>query len=118
MSRLAIAFALLSSPVLAQEATLAGTDGTNSLGTVPCASVAGEPLRSCHAELRHHDDGTTTLAVGLGNGDVRSIYFNDGVPNSSSSPSKLSYETRGNLTVVFIDPGEVYEIPTEALIRQ
>ncbi len=118
MFRLAAAFALLSSSALAQVATLAGTDGTNSLGTVPCASVAGEPLRSCHAELRHHDDGTTTLAVGLGSGEVRSIYFTDGVPNSSSSAAMLSYEKRGDITVVFIDPGEVYEIPTAALIRQ
>ncbi|WP_170761800.1 hypothetical protein [Ruegeria lacuscaerulensis] len=118
MYRLAIAFALLSSSALAQETTLAGTDGKNSLGTIPCASVAGEPMSSCHAELRHHDDGTTTLAVGLGGGEVRSIYFTDGVPNSSSSPAKLNYETRGDIMVIFIDPGEVYEIPKAALTRQ
>lgn len=118
MSRLAFAFALLSSPALAQVATLTGTDGTNALGTVPCAATAGEPLKSCNAELRHHDDGSTTLAVALGAGVVRSIYFNDGVPNSSSSASKMTYEKRGDLTVIFIDPGEVYEVPTAALIRQ
>ena len=118
MLRLAIAIVLLSSPALAQTSTLAGTDGTNSLGTVPCAANAGDPLQSCNAELRHHDDGTTTLAVALGGGEVRSIYFNDGIPSSSSSPAKITYETRGNLTVIFIDPGEVYEIPTAALIRQ
>ncbi|WP_420586474.1 hypothetical protein [Ruegeria sp.] len=118
MIRPAIAFALLCSPALAQETSLAGTDGTNSLGTIPCAANAGDPLKTCHAELRHHDDGTTTLAVGLGDGEVRSIYFTDGVPNSSSSASKLTYETRGDLMVIFIDPGEVYEIPKAALIRQ
>ncbi|WP_170332689.1 hypothetical protein [Ruegeria arenilitoris] len=117
MLRLAIAVVLLSSPALAQVATLAATDGKNALGTVPCAS-GGEPLSSCRAELRHHDDGTTTLAVSLGGGEVRSIYFTDGVPNSSSSPARISHETRGDLTVVFIDPDEVYEIPSAALIRQ
>lgn len=118
MFRLATAFALLSSPALAQVATLTGTDGTNALGTIPCAANAGDALESCHAELRHHDDGTTTLAVGLGAGEVRSIYFTDGVPTSSSSASKLTYETRGDMMVVFIDPGEVFEIPKDALIRQ
>jgi len=117
MSRLAIVFALLSSSALAQVATLTGTDGKNALGTVPCAA-GGQPLSSCNAELRHHDDGTTTLAVGLGNGEVRSIYFTDGVPNSSSSAAKISHETRGDMTVIFIDPDEVYEVPTAALIRQ
>ncbi|WP_170326857.1 hypothetical protein [Ruegeria arenilitoris] len=117
MLRLAIAAMLLSSPAFAQVATLAATDGKNALGTVPCAA-GGEPLSSCHAELRHHDDGTTTLAVSLGAGEVRSIYFTDGVPTSSSSPANISHETRGDLTVVFIDPDEVYEIPSAALIRQ
>ncbi|WP_170572815.1 hypothetical protein [Ruegeria atlantica] len=117
MLRLAIAAILLSTPAVAQVSTLAATDGKNALGTVPCAT-GGAPLSSCHAELRHHDDGTTTLAVGLGGGEVRSIYFSDGVPTSSSSPAKISHETRGDLTVIFIDPDEVYEIPTAALKRQ
>ncbi|WP_170384907.1 hypothetical protein [Ruegeria atlantica] len=117
MLRLAIAAILLSTPAVAQVSTLAATDGKNALGTVPCAT-GGAPLSSCHAELRHHDDGTTTLAVGLGGGEVRSIYFADGVPTSSSSPAKISHETRGDLTVIFIDPDEVYEIPTAALKRQ
>ncbi|MBO9444384.1 hypothetical protein [Ruegeria sp. R14_0] len=117
MFRVAAAVVLLSSPALAQVSTLAATDGKNALGTIPCAKD-GAALSSCHAELRHHDDGTTTLAVGLGGGEVRSIYFTDGVPSSSSSPSRISHETRGDLTVIFIDPDEVYEVPTAALKRQ
>ncbi|WP_170416634.1 hypothetical protein [Ruegeria atlantica] len=117
MIRVAAALVLLSSPAVAQVSTLAATDGKNALGTVPCAT-GGAALSSCNAELRHHDDGTTTLAVGLGGGEVRSIYFTDGVPSSSSSPARISYETRGGITVVFIDPDEVYEIPTAALKRQ
>ncbi len=118
MFRLALAVALISSPALAQVASVAGTDGQNALGTVPCAANAGDPLQSCHAELRRHDDGTITLAVGLGGGQVRNIYFKDGVPESSSSTSKMSYETRGDLLVIYIDPGEVYEIPKAALSSQ
>ncbi|MEO1109574.1 MAG: hypothetical protein AAFX90_16795 [Pseudomonadota bacterium] len=118
MLRLAAAFVLLSSPAIAQVASVAGTDGQNALGTVPCAVNAGDPLQSCNAELRRRDDGSATLAVALGNGEVRNIYFTDGVPDSSSSPSKLSYETRGDLLIIFIEPGEVYELPKAALNAQ
>ncbi|WP_037310645.1 hypothetical protein [Ruegeria halocynthiae] len=118
MSRLAIAFALVSTPALAQVSTLAGTDGPNSLGTVPCATTAGEPLRSCHAELRRRDDGSATLAVGIGNGDVRNIYFTDGVPDSTDSAARISHELRGDIMVIFVDPGEVYELPMAALKAQ
>nr|WP_170613206.1 hypothetical protein [uncultured Ruegeria sp.] len=118
MYRLAAAFALLSSSALAQSATLAGTDGKNALGTVPCAAIAGEPLRSCNAELRRRDDGTATLAVQLSTGEVRQIYFTNGEPESSSSTSKITSETRGDMMVIFIDPGEVYEIPKAALATQ
>ena len=118
MYRFAIALTLMSSPALAQVATLSGTDGENSLGTVPCAALAGDTLSSCPAELRHKEDGTATLAVQLTTGEVRRIYFTDGVPDSSSSTAKISYETPGDLMVIFIEPGEVYEIPKAALTPQ
>ncbi len=118
MLRLVAAFVLLSFPAVAQVASVAGTDGKNALGTVPCAVNAGDPLQSCNAELRRRDDGSATLAVALGNGEVRNIYFTDGVPDSSSSPSKLSFETRGDLLIIFIEPGEVYELPKAALNTQ
>lgn len=118
MLRFAAAFALMSSPALAQVASLTATDGQNALGTIPCAANAGDPLQSCHAELRRHDDGTATLAVAIGAGNVRNIYFKDGVPESSSSTSQLTHETRGDLIVIFIEPGEVYELPKAALNPQ
>lgn len=118
MLRIATAIALMSSSALAQGASVAATDGQNALGTVPCAANAGDPLQSCNAELRHKDDGTATLAVALGNGEIRRIYFTDGVPDSSSSTSKLTYETRGDLMVIFIEPGEVFELPKAALDAQ
>ncbi|MEM1004013.1 MAG: hypothetical protein AAF496_05115 [Pseudomonadota bacterium] len=118
MLRFAIALALLSSTATAQVASLAGTDGKNALGTIPCAKNAGEPLQSCNAELRRRDDGTATLAVALGTGEVRNIYFTDGLPDSSSSTSNMTYEKRGDLMVIFIEPGEVYELPLAALNTQ
>ncbi|AXT28541.1 hypothetical protein D1823_09485 [Ruegeria sp. AD91A] len=118
MFRLALAFALLSSPALAQVASVAGTDGKNALGKIPCAANAGDPMQSCNAELRRHDDGSITVAVALGGGHVRNIYFKDGVPDSSNSTSKISHETRGDLMVVYIEPGEVFEIPKAALTSQ
>ena len=118
MYRFAIALTLFSTSAIAQVATLSGTDGQNSLGTVPCAAIAGEPLSNCPAELRRKEDGTATLAVQLNTGEARRIYFTDGIPDSSSSTAKISYETPGDLMVIFIEPGEVYEIPKAALTRQ
>ncbi|WP_170362968.1 hypothetical protein [Ruegeria arenilitoris] len=118
MLRFVFACALMSSPALAQVASLSGTDGQNALGTVPCAALAGQPLKNCPAELRRKDDSTATLAVQLDTGEVRRIYFTDGKPDSSSSTSKITSETRGEILVIFIDPGEVYEIPKAALAAQ
>ncbi|KIC43779.1 hypothetical protein RA28_19270 [Ruegeria sp. ANG-S4] len=118
MLRFALALGLLSSPAMAQVATQSGTDGQNALGTVPCAAAAGAPLQSCNAELRRRDDGTATLAVLLPTGDVRNIYFTNGIPDSSSSASKLSYETLGDMMVIYVEPGEVFEIPKAALNTQ
>ncbi|KIC41310.1 hypothetical protein RA27_11850 [Ruegeria sp. ANG-R] len=118
MYRFAIALTLISTAANAQVATLSGTDGQNSLGTVPCAALSGDPMASCPAELRKREDGTATLAVQMNTGEVRRIYFTKGVPDSSSSTSKLTYETRGDIMVIFIEPGEVYEIPKAALNTQ
>ncbi|WP_299658990.1 hypothetical protein [uncultured Ruegeria sp.] len=115
MLRLATALTLISTAASAQVATLSGTDGQNALGTVPCTALSGEPMSSCPAELRKKEDGTATLAVQLNTGEVRRIYFTNGVPDSSSSTSKLTFETPGDLMVIFIEPGEVYEIPKAAL---
>ncbi len=118
MFRFAFALTLIATAASAQVATQSGTDGKNALGTVPCAAIAGEPLTSCNAELRRRDDGTTTLAVLLPTGDTRNIYFTDGIPTSSSLPTKITYEISGDIMVIFLAPGEVYELPTAALNAQ
>lgn len=118
MLRFVSALVLMSTPAVAQVATLSGTDGQNALGTVPCTALSGQPLQSCPAELRRKEDGTATLAVQLPTGEVRRIYFTDGEPDSSSSTAQITSETRGDILVIFIDPGEVYEIPKAALAAQ
>ena len=117
MHRFLLFLGLLASPAVAQVATQSGTDGPNALGTVPCAT-AGMPVESCPAELRRKDDGTATLAVQLKTGEVRRIYFENGAPTSSSSASKITSETRGDILVIFIEPSEVYEIPKAAVAAQ
>lgn len=118
MLRFVVAFTLMSTPALAQVATLSGTDGQNALGTVPCTAMPGQALHDCPAELRRKDDGTATLAVQLGTGEVRRIYFTNGEPDSSTSTAKMTSQTRGDILVIYIDPGEVYEIPKAALAAQ
>lgn len=110
-----LALTLASTQAFAQSATVSGTDGQGALGTVPCAALAGQALDSCPAELRRKDDGGATLAVQLPTGDVRRVYFEDGVPTSSSSTSALSHEQRGDIMIIFIEPNEVFEIPADAV---
>lgn len=114
----ALALTLLATPLFAQQASVSGTDGNNNaLGTVPCA-VAGAALQNCHAELRRKEDGGVTLAVQIPGGDVRRIYFEDGQPTSSSSPSPISHDVQGGIMRIFIEPGEVYEVPASAVKPQ
>lgn len=109
-----LAAGLCVSPLAVFAATVSGTDGQNALGTVPCAKV-GLVLSDCPAELRRKDDGTATLAVILPGGEVRNIYFEGGKPVSSSSPSSISSETVGDTLRIFIEPGEVFELPVAAV---
>ncbi|MEX0366997.1 MAG: hypothetical protein AB3N22_13065 [Ruegeria sp.] len=118
MYRLIPALALISTQAVAQAPTVSGTDGQNVLGTVPCTTLAGDPVGDCPAELRRKDDGSATLAVQLKTGEVRRIYFEGGEATSSSSTSKMTTETRGDMLIIFIDPGEVYEIPKAAVATQ
>lgn len=110
--------ALSTGPVTATEATLSGTDGQGALGTIPCAGASGQPLQSCHAELRRKDSSTVSVAVLRPGGEVRNIYFENGLPTGSNATSALTSETLGDNLIVFIEPGEVYEIPLRALANQ
>ena len=113
----AFSFALAATPALAQEASVAGSDGANALGTVPCAAQ-GSAITKCHAELRRRDDGTATLAVLLPTGDTRRVYFKDGEVSSTDSTSRMSAQLNGDTLIIHIDPGEVIEVPAAAIAAQ
>ncbi|MCU9838350.1 hypothetical protein OEZ49_11280 [Ruegeria sp. WL0004] len=112
-----LAASLCVYPLSVLAATVSGTDGQNALGTVPCAT-AGLALSDCPAELRRKEDGTATLAVILPGGEVRNIYFESGKPVSSSSPSSISSETVGDTMRIYIEPGEIFELPVAAVAPQ
>ncbi|UWQ92368.1 hypothetical protein QEZ52_06200 [Aliisedimentitalea scapharcae] len=117
MRFLVAALALAATSAMAEEATLAGTDGKNALGTVPCASQ-GSSISKCHAELRRRSDGTMTLAVLLPTGDTRRVYFKDGKASSTDSTSRMSTQMQGDTLIIHIDPGEVIEVPAAAIAAQ
>lgn len=112
------AIVVIAGPLAGQTARLDASDGQGALGAIPCAAFEGQAMKTCPAELRHKEDGSATLAVVLPGGDTRRIYFENGQATSSSSPSAMRVETREAITIIFIDPGEVYEIPNAALARQ
>ena len=117
MRFLVAALALAATSVMAEDASLAGTDGNSALGSVPCAA-AGSSMSKCHAEMRRRDDGTATLAVLLPTGETRRIYFKDGKASSTDSTARMSTQTREDMLVIHIDPGEVIEIPTAAVAKK
>jgi hypothetical protein len=109
---------LLAAPTWAQQASVAGTDGTNALGALPCAAFAGQPMSNCPAELLRKDDRNVTIRVLLPGGKVRYIYFEDGTAKSTDSTAKMTAETMGDNFVIYIDPGETFEIPKRAVANR
>ncbi len=121
MARLApvlLIVALAGGPALAQRASVAGTDGTNALGSLPCAARSGAALASCPAELLRKDGQNVTIRVLKPGGSVRYIYFRDGKAVSSDSTSAMRSGAAGDKLVIYIDPGEVYEIPRRAVANR
>ncbi len=113
-----VTLALLSTQAQAAGGSVSGTDGSNALGTLPCAAIAGQPIRNCHAELIRRDAQNVTINVLLPTGETRNIYFTDGEPTASNSTAKITSEVQGDVMRVFIEPGEVFQISTRAVANQ
>jgi len=66
--------------------------------------------------IRRGHDGTATVEV-AGAAEIRSILFVNGKPVASNASriDVLSYERRGDVTVVKVGDGERYEIPDALL---
>lgn len=113
-----VTLALLSTQAHSAGTSVSGTDGTNALGTLRCAAIAGQPIQNCHAELIRRDSQNVTINILLPTGETRNIYFTDGEPTASNSTAKITSETQGEVMRIFIEPGEVFQIPTKAVANQ
>lgn len=112
---LAAALVCTALPAFAQTASVAGTDGTNALGSIPCSPLAGVALQSCPAELLRKGDGKATLRVLLPGGRTRSIYFEGGEAVASSGTEKVRGKEQGGTYYVFIGENERFQLPASAL---
>lgn len=110
-----VLFTVLASPLLAQQASVAGTDGTNVLGSIPCAPLASAALSSCPAELLRKENGGATLRVLMPDGKTRSLYFDGGELTSADTTDRIRGNKQGSTYFVFVGEGERFEIPAQAL---
>lgn len=112
---LALLPALPVPPALAQQASVSATDGTNALGSIPCAAQPSAPLSECPAEYLDKGDGKATLRVLLPGGMPRTLYIEGGKIASSDNPSKLRSSKANGTYFVFIGETERFEIPATAV---
>lgn len=108
----------LSLGAAALAANIAGTDGHNSIGTLPCSAQEAQLLTDCHFEALRKEDGSFTLRILLPGGDVRYIYGQDGKVTGTDSTGSLASKRLMNKTIVHIRPAEVFEIANELIDGQ
>ena len=96
-------------------ADISGTDGTRSLGHLPCAARDGQPASDCPVEILPKEDGSVTLRILLPGGQVRYLYVTDGEVTSTDSTGSLASKQLTNTTIVHITPAERFEIPNSLL---
>ncbi|MFT4962084.1 MAG: hypothetical protein ACI92Z_003180, partial [Paracoccaceae bacterium] len=113
----ALTLTVFSAPALmAQTAQVDATDGTNSLGELPCANLDSAQLSLCPYEALKQGQPDVTVRVLLPGGDVRYIYFEDGKPASTNATSKMTSNHHDSTIYVYIEPTERYEIPESVLL--
>lgn len=110
-----VLFTVLASPLLAQQASVAGTDGTNVLGSIPCAPLASAALSNCPAELLRKGNDGATLRVLMPGGKTRSLYFEGGELTSADTTDRIRGSKQGGTYFVFVGESERFEIPAQAL---
>lgn len=107
--------ATLAAPVLAQTAEVDATDGSNTLGKLPCAVLQSADMGLCAYEALKQGETNVTLRVLLPGGAVRYIYFENGKATSSNATARMTTNQIDGATYVFIDPTERFEIPDSIL---
>lgn len=106
----------LGTPAIA--ANVAGTDGQNTIGNLPCSAQEGQLLADCHFEALRKEDGSFTLRVLLPGGGIRYLYGEDGKVTGTDSTGSLASKRLKNKTIVHIRPGEMFEIANELIDGQ
>lgn len=106
---------LLPIAAFASGTTIKGSDGTRTMGDLPCAVKDGEILQDCHFEALPKDDGTLTLRIVMPGGDVRYLYAKGGQITGTDSTANMGSSRRQKKTVVLIPPAERYEIDNRVL---
>ncbi|WP_162930199.1 hypothetical protein [Pseudophaeobacter sp. EL27] len=117
ITTLALGFTLsLGIPAIA--ANVAGTDGQDSIGNLPCSAQEGQLLSDCHFETLRKEDGSFTVRVLLPGGGIRYLYGADGKVTGTDSTGLLASKRLKNKTIVHIRPGEMFEIANELIDGQ
>lgn len=96
-------------------ANIAGTDGNNAVGQLPCSAQEGQPMADCHFEVLRKEDGSFTLRVLLPGGDVRYLYGQDGKVTGTDSTGSLASQRLKAKTIVHIRPAEIFEISNQVI---
>jgi hypothetical protein len=82
----------------------------DATGTVPCATAAGQPTRSCLFGVIREGSGNAGVWIALGDGKERHILFEGGAPVATDIGAALGYDKEADLYLVHIGD-ERYEIP-------
>lgn len=86
----------------------------DATGELPCATVAGQPARSCPFGVVRDGPGNAGVWIAVGDGKERAILFEGGVPVSADSPEPMRFEKTGDLFRLRVG-AERYDIP-EAVV--
>lgn len=92
------------------DALVPGTN-FNATSMIRCVAEPNRPMFSCKAGVRRTGGGGGTVHVTMPGGGIRVISFRGGIAIASDSPTGLTVERLGDVSVVRIGAAEVYEIP-------
>ncbi len=82
----------------------------DTMGTLPCAMIPGQPTRDCAYGVLRSASGTASLQVTGMAGLTRWLYFENGVPVRSDGSGGFLVERMGDLFLIRIGQ-ERFEVP-------
>jgi hypothetical protein len=87
----------------------------DATGSVNCATVSGEPMRTCLFGVVRDGPGNAGVWIALGDGNERQILFEGGVPVATNVDAALSFEKSGDQFAISVG-GERFEF-SEAVVN-